>query len=59
MEVALPFTPLSPLVVSTATTRRSRSPPSIGRAIEVVINFLDTADMYGPLTNEKLVGKAI
>jgi aryl-alcohol dehydrogenase-like predicted oxidoreductase len=35
-------------------------------AIEVIhyaldhgINFLDTADMYGPFTNEKLVGKAI
>lgn len=23
------------------------------------VNFLDTADMYGPFTNEKLVGKAI
>jgi aryl-alcohol dehydrogenase-like predicted oxidoreductase len=28
-------------------------------ALDHEINFLDTADMYGPLTNEKLVGKAI
>jgi aryl-alcohol dehydrogenase-like predicted oxidoreductase len=28
-------------------------------ALENGINFLDTADMYGPFTNEKLVGKAI
>jgi aryl-alcohol dehydrogenase-like predicted oxidoreductase len=28
-------------------------------AIELGITFLDTADMYGPFTNEKLVGKAI
>lgn len=31
----------------------------IHRAIELGVNFLDTADMYGPFTNEKLVGKAI
>lgn len=28
-------------------------------ALDHGINFLDTADMYGPFTNEKLVGKAI
>jgi aryl-alcohol dehydrogenase-like predicted oxidoreductase len=32
---------------------------TIHRAIELGINFLDTADMYGPFTNEKLVAKAI
>src|SRR5215216_3341627 len=32
---------------------------TIRRAIELGIDFLDTADMYGPFTNEKLVGKAI
>jgi aryl-alcohol dehydrogenase-like predicted oxidoreductase len=32
---------------------------TIHRALELGINFLDTADMYGPFTNEKLVGKAI
>ncbi|HMK23107.1 MAG TPA: aldo/keto reductase [Terriglobales bacterium] len=32
---------------------------TIHRALEVGINFLDTADMYGPYTNEELVGRAI
>jgi aryl-alcohol dehydrogenase-like predicted oxidoreductase len=32
---------------------------TIDRAIELGINFLDTADIYGPFTNEKLVGEAI
>ena len=32
---------------------------TIHRAIALGINFLDTADMYGPFTNERLVGKAI
>ncbi|WP_133467241.1 aldo/keto reductase, partial [Lactobacillus crispatus] len=29
------------------------------RALELGLNFLDTADMYGPFTNEELVGRAI
>src|SRR2546428_1287111 len=29
------------------------------RALELGITFLDTADMYGPFTNEQLVGRAI
>src|ERR1700732_4046052 len=32
---------------------------TIHRALELGINFLDTADIYGPYTNEELVGKAI
>jgi len=32
---------------------------TIHRALELGINFLDTADIYGPFTNEELVGKAI
>ncbi len=32
---------------------------TIHRAIELGVTFLDTADMYGPFTNEVLVGKAI
>ena len=32
---------------------------TIHRALELGINFLDTAEMYGPHTNEELVGKAI
>ena len=31
----------------------------IHRALELGVNFFDTADMYGPFTNEKLLGKAI
>ncbi len=31
----------------------------IHKAIDLGITFLDTADMYGPFTNEKLVGRAI
>jgi aryl-alcohol dehydrogenase-like predicted oxidoreductase len=31
----------------------------IGRALDLGVTFLDTADMYGPFTNEKLVGEAI
>ncbi len=31
----------------------------IHRALDLGINFLDTADMYGPHTNERLVAKAI
>ncbi|HEY6961683.1 MAG TPA: aldo/keto reductase [Gaiellaceae bacterium] len=32
---------------------------TIGRALELGITFFDTADMYGPFTNEKLVGRAL
>lgn len=32
---------------------------TIHRALELGINFLDTADIYGPYTNEELVGRAI
>jgi dienelactone hydrolase len=32
---------------------------TIRRAIDLGVNFLDTADMYGPFKNEVLVGKAI
>ena len=32
---------------------------TIQRALELGINFLDTAQLYGPLTNEQLVGRAI
>jgi aryl-alcohol dehydrogenase-like predicted oxidoreductase len=32
---------------------------TIHRAIELGINYLDTADIYGPFTNEELVGRAI
>jgi aryl-alcohol dehydrogenase-like predicted oxidoreductase len=32
---------------------------TIYRALDLGITFLDTADMYGPFTNERLVGRAI
>jgi aryl-alcohol dehydrogenase-like predicted oxidoreductase len=31
----------------------------INRALDLGVSFIDTADMYGPFTNEKLVGAAI
>src|SRR6266536_3179074 len=32
---------------------------TIHRALDLGVNFLDTADIYGPFTNERLVGRAI
>jgi aryl-alcohol dehydrogenase-like predicted oxidoreductase len=37
----------------------SSSIATIHRAIDLGITFLDTADAYGPFTNEELVGRAI
>ena len=36
-----------------------RSVKTIHRALELGVTLLDTADMYGPRTNEELVGRAI
>jgi aryl-alcohol dehydrogenase-like predicted oxidoreductase len=41
------------------TGEEEESVSTIRRAIELGVTFLDTAAMYGPFTNERLVGKAI
>src|SRR3954462_11733265 len=37
----------------------SESIATIHRALDLGVTFLDTADIYGPFTNERLVGRAI
>ena len=37
----------------------SESIRTIHRALELGVNFFDTADIYGPFTNEELVGAAL
>src|SRR3954453_18266771 len=41
------------------TGDEAQSIATIHRALDLDVTFLDTADMYGPFTNERLVGKAI
>ncbi len=41
------------------TGNDAESTATIHRAFDLGVTFLDTSDMYGPFTNEQLVGKAI
>jgi aryl-alcohol dehydrogenase-like predicted oxidoreductase len=41
------------------TTDEGEAVRTIHRALELGVTLLDTADMYGPFTNEKLVGRAV
>src|SRR6478735_3418573 len=41
------------------TTDEQTAIDTVHRALDLGVSFLDTADMYGPFTNEQLVGRAI
>src|SRR6202044_3537790 len=42
-----------------AGTDDAESIRTIHRALELGVTFIDTAETYGPLTNEELVGRAV
>jgi aryl-alcohol dehydrogenase-like predicted oxidoreductase len=41
------------------STDEAESVATIRRALELGVDFIDTAQLYGPLTNESLVGRAV
>jgi aryl-alcohol dehydrogenase-like predicted oxidoreductase len=41
------------------STDEAEGVETIRRALELGVNFIDTAQLYGPLTNESLVGRAV
>ena len=44
---------------TSSSATESESIATIHRALDLGVTLLDTADMYGPFTNERLVGRAI
>ena len=44
---------------SWGNTDHDESARIIHRALDAGLNFIDTAQLYGPLTNEELVGRAV
>jgi aryl-alcohol dehydrogenase-like predicted oxidoreductase len=41
------------------STDEDEATATIQRALDLGVNFIDTAQLYGPMTNEELVGRAI
>jgi aryl-alcohol dehydrogenase-like predicted oxidoreductase len=58
-EIGLGCMSMSGMYGTAAERDESEAIAVIHRAIELGMNFLDTAEAYGPYTNETLVGKAI
>ena len=58
-EIGLGCMGMSEFYGAAALRDDAESIKTIHRALEIGVDFLDTADMYGPYVNEELVGKVI